>query len=518
MRRCVYFRGACAIGAVLFLVLQLQLQAQTAGPDLPDAPLSRHTHSFGVPEEVSPVLRGHRMKEALPLGGPPLSGSKSRTEASGVSSEPFHWKGLLLQSFAFQSMENGVRIMTADQRDRHNLLDKPFWANYRNSLGQFNMGRWNDGDDFMVNYVGHPVQGAITGYLEVQNDPRGRALKLSNTREYWHSRLRAMLWANAYSVQSEIGPFGEAGVLSEGGYTYPIRCGGSPGASNSCDSPRATFTNNTGWVDFIITPVVGTVTLIGGDAIDRYITDPLVAKHPGSIKYQILRGSLNPPRSLANMLRGEYPWYRDYDHPEVYESQVVKRFERSLDAEPVEHGEFGVFYSSLAVGANRIGCSDCRMTTSGLGAEVGMRVLPYLDLVASVENQPGISPLPSTKTGGSLAVATFGLRSGYSTKHVALRLALKPGFATWSHVLPESAGRPDHRTSNFAAAAEASGDARINKHLALRVTVEQLLIRYRSPITDPPGIGTPPDLSFLSHENFINSTNWGVRVGPVVRW
>ena len=33
-----------------------------------------------------------------------------------------------------------------------------------------------------------------------------------------------------------------------------------------------------------------------------------------------------------------------------------------------------------------------------------------------------------------------------------------------------------------------------------------------------PGIGTPPRLSFLSHDNYINSTNWGVSVGPVLRF
>jgi hypothetical protein len=45
-----------------------------------------------------------------------------------------------------------------------------------------------------------------------------------------------------------------------------------------------------------------------------------------------------------------------------------------------------------------------------------------------------------------------------------------------------------------------------------------MLIRYKSPYRDPPGIGTPPNLSFLSHDNYINSTNWGVRIGPVLRF
>ncbi len=48
--------------------------------------------------------------------------------------------------------------------------------------------------------------------------------------------------------------------------------------------------------------------------------------------------------------------------------------------------------------------------------------------------------------------------------------------------------------------------------------MEQMLIRHKSTMRDPPGIGTPPRLSFLSHDNYINSTNWGVTIGPVFRF
>jgi hypothetical protein len=56
--------------------------------------------------------------------------------------EPYHWKGLLMQSFAFDMLQNATRIVTANQKDRHLLLNKPFWSDYWASLGQFNMRRW----------------------------------------------------------------------------------------------------------------------------------------------------------------------------------------------------------------------------------------------------------------------------------------------------------------------------------------------------------------------------------------
>lgn len=446
---------------------------------------------------------------------------KAQPASSAV--EPYHWKGLILQSLAFEALQNSTRIITADQGDRHLLLNKPYWSDYWASLQQFNMRRWNDGDSIPVNYIGHPLQGAISGYIEVQNDPRGRSLRIGvDGRQYWNSRFRAFLWNTVYSTQWEIGPLGETAIFNQGGFTYPIQCNKHTTGPGSCTSPNAKYTNNTGWVDFIITPVVGTLWLVGEDALDRYVSDPLVRKHPDSFGYKVLRSSLNPGRSLADMLRGRYPWYRDYEHPTEYESPVVERFEEALEEEPREAVDVNLFYSSLALRTNQAGCIGCRTSTAGAGAEVGFRVRRYIDAVTLVRVQPNASPLPSMNIGGSLLGANFGVRAGYSGRYAALKVTLAPGFASYSDVIPaateaEPIPKPG-RNFNFSALAALSGDVRVNGHLAFRASLDQLLIRYKSPYRDPPGIGTPPRLSFLSHDNYINSTNWGFRVGPVFRF
>ena len=74
------------------------------------------------------------------------------------------------------------------------------------------------------------------------------------------------------------------------------------------------------------------------------------------------------------------------------------------------------------------------------------------------------------------------------------------------------------RNFNFNAVAPISGHVRFSSHDAFRATAEQMLIRYKSPSRDPPGNGEEPRVSFLSHDNYINSTNWGVRVGLVLRF
>jgi hypothetical protein len=84
--------------------------------------------------------------------------------------EGYHWRGLIAQSLFFNVIENSFRAASDDQI-RTLLANKPFWHDYVASIRQFNMRRWNDGDDFRVNYVGHPMQGAVSGFIEIQNDP-----------------------------------------------------------------------------------------------------------------------------------------------------------------------------------------------------------------------------------------------------------------------------------------------------------------------------------------------------------
>lgn len=500
--------------------------AQDSSPaELPAAPLPdlayhsaqvlRPAAAIDFDEDVQP----RSDSDLTAFAPPPFPGEgQSRYKPGRETSEPYHWKGLLLQSFAFDLLQNSTRVITADQNDRHLLLNKPFWSDYWASLGQFNMRRWNDGDSFQVNYIGHPMQGAISGYIEIQNDPRGRSLRFAPRSEaYRHSIARAFLWETVYSTQWEIGPVGETAIFNQGGFTYPLGC---RKRDLACEA-TAKYTNNTGWVDFVITPVVGTLLLVGEDAMDRYVTDPLVARHPG-FGYKVLRSSLNPNRSLANMLRGRYPWYRDYEHPSEFESPVVSRFERALDAEPRERADLNLFYSGLSLRTGEWTCAACRTVTSGAGAEIGINVRRYVEVVLIGRAQPFNTVQFGPAQGGSLFLLNLGLRAGYSGSRAALKLSLSPGFASYQpYGTPLSGGSPASspgRTFTFATVAGIEGDLRAGRHLAFRATLEQTVIRYKSAVRDPPGIGHPPRLSFLSHDNYVNSTNWGLRAGPVLRF
>ncbi len=433
---------------------------------------------------------------------------------NGDIKEKFHWRGLLLESIAFDSVQNSVRIMTAGQHDRHILLNKPFWSDYGASLEQFNWRRWNDGDSIKVNYIGHPMEGAIAGYLEIQNNPNDRAIRRMNTRAYWHSRLRAFAWSAIYSTQWELGPIGESAIFNQGGFTYPIQC------APNCN-PSSKYTNNTGWVDLIVTPTIGTIWLIGEDALDSLITDPLVRRHPHNFGYLVLRSGANPSRSLANMLRGRYPWYRDYEHIPPQQSRLTTRFDTALDRAPEEHLDLFLMFAAASFPSRLESGSIVPQRRTGGGAQLGIRLSRYLDVTAAASVYPDQPNLPASHQGPVLDFA-FGVRSGFSGKYFSLKAGVAPGFVSTPRSIdysndPTTSPR-SVRCSNFQWTGTLAADLKVSARLAARISLQNAVIRYKSTQQDTEGIGSPPHLYFLSHDNYVNSTNWGLELGPVFRF
>ena len=237
------------------------------------------------------------------------NGQESAIVQGGMQ-QGYHWKGLLWQSLGFISAEDTYRLMT-DHYMRKLIADGPYWENYGIAMQHWDMNRWNDGDDFVVDDIGHPMQGAVSSFIAIQNSPKWQRLRIGESREYWKSRFWAMMWAAAYSTQQKIGPLGEAALGNDGGVTYPLHC------PYRCTNPKAEYTNNTGWTDFIMTPFGGAFWGVGEDFIDRFVSDKIQGDSDRLI-FKIMRGSLNPTRTMANALRGKAPWYRDYEHPIAY--------------------------------------------------------------------------------------------------------------------------------------------------------------------------------------------------------
>jgi hypothetical protein len=208
------------------------------------------------------------------------------------------WSRVLGESFIFLAAQHGGNI-AMDSDTRNQLTHGDFWAKYEYCVEHYRWSRWKDDDPFGVDYIGHPMMGAVTSSIYEQNDPKQRALMYENSQRYWMGRLRAMAYSAAYSAQWKIGPASEASVGNTG-INYYIR------------ARDGVYTNETGMQDFFFTPIGGLAWNVGEDAIDRFILSRV--RHGTRNKWLLLASSLSTPgKSAANVARFRAPYYRDPD-------------------------------------------------------------------------------------------------------------------------------------------------------------------------------------------------------------
>lgn len=196
------------------------------------------------------------------------------------------WKSILWQSSAFLALEHGFRFAT--EPGTRAQFGGPFFKDYGNAIK--GLRGWGDTDPFIVNYIGHPMQGAVTSYIYTNNNQTGKMAEFGANRAYWTSRLKAMAFSAAYSTQFEIGPISEASLGNVGSSAVP---------------------GTMGWVDLVVTPTAGMGWQVTEDMLDRYVIRTLENKIRWGPAIIAFRGVLNPSRSFTNALRMRVPWHRD---------------------------------------------------------------------------------------------------------------------------------------------------------------------------------------------------------------
>lgn len=199
---------------------------------------------------------------------------------NGVSNK-FHWRPAVLQSIMIQGFQHTYAVVVQERMRRE--LKGPFFKDWFKSVR--GLKGWDDGNKFFTNYVAHPMQGAMTGFIFLQNHDRLKRQKFAESKTYWNDRLKAMLWSAAWSTQWELGPFSQASIGNVGLY------------------------KGMAYVDLVVTPTVGTAWMVSEEALDRYIVRHLETKN-FALKI-LIRTLLNPMRAVANALRLKEPWYRD---------------------------------------------------------------------------------------------------------------------------------------------------------------------------------------------------------------
>jgi hypothetical protein len=202
------------------------------------------------------------------------------------------WKDVLMQSLSFTTAMNLFRLATEPSTRRD--LRGPFWKDYFKSVKS--LRGWRDGDEFLVNYIGHPMEGAISGTILIHNDPKANQLRFGRDKRYWISRLKALGWATVVSTQFELGPFGEAAIGNVG------------------MTPSEKSRHPAAYVDLVVTPLAGTAWLVGEDMLDRFLIRRVERRTTNRLVRAIFRAFFNPSRSFANSMRGHWWWHRD-DRP-----------------------------------------------------------------------------------------------------------------------------------------------------------------------------------------------------------
>jgi hypothetical protein len=220
--------------------------------------------------------------------------------------ENFHWGRALFESFVYFSIAQAY-VVHDDYRwvviDNGVPLNH-YGRDYKQSLHTWIHSGWDDGDPKLYSYVGHPNEGALTAFIQIQNDPQGRTLELANSKAYWWSRFKAFWFAAAYSTQWSIGPLSELTIEKYGTKSRPPW---THAATWPCYQHCVT---GVGQVDVVITPVAGTGWVVGEDFLDKGIVRRLEAHTRNLFPIDLTRCALNPIRSGANILHGKRPWYR----------------------------------------------------------------------------------------------------------------------------------------------------------------------------------------------------------------
>lgn len=233
--------------------------------------------SGSLVDSVADLLEASQpSRELIPADDTRFSPSGSGAPHGGVM-------GAMSDSIRLLTMQHALRVGFSSKT--RSELGGPFLKDYGSSI---RMPRtWGDGDGWLVNYVGHPSQGAASGWIWLQNEAGAERQQLGLSRRYWFSRGRALAWSAAYSTQFEIGPYSEASIGNVG-----LR------------------PETTGWTDYVTTPLGGLAWIVAEDAIDQHLIR-LVERHTTSKPLRALsRSLLTPNRAMANLAGGRWPWHR----------------------------------------------------------------------------------------------------------------------------------------------------------------------------------------------------------------
>jgi len=276
-------------------------------PELPAGPRPsyfQHSPAFAEFSLTASATVSPAPDSPVQADTPPPKLTKQELDSACQSGElrgkpcKLQWLPMLWEMFEATAVENSGNI-ALDSDTRYDLTRNPYWATYIKCVHQYRYRQWSDDTPFIVHDIGHPMQGAAVYSIYQQNDPKSRGLGWVNNGNYWRAHFKAMAVVTLYEIQWKIGPASEAAIGNSGLNTYytPHVIGRT--------------TNETGFQDFVITPLYGLGWNIAEDLVDKYVMPRIWRRtHNKFILTALL--PLTPCRAAANWLRYKPAYYRDY--------------------------------------------------------------------------------------------------------------------------------------------------------------------------------------------------------------
>ncbi len=266
--------------------------ATIAAADLPDAPAPNFPGApatAAITAESTSVIAVSRAPDRV-------SPEDCSLDTSHSPRCRVHWHQLIIEGTLFNAFQDAGNLYTGYWY-RYETTHGNWWDRYINSAAGWAWNRWPDYNPFLDDYVGHPMMGAITNDIWIQNDPKGMAVVQSNSWPYWRRLLRAGTFSTAYSFWWKLGPTGEAAIGHNGDHNIP-------------DASGKHRSNETGWVELVTTPVGGVLWTMAEDAMDKHVVAPIEGS--GRNPFAMIGLSmLEPAHATANIFRFRPPWYRD---------------------------------------------------------------------------------------------------------------------------------------------------------------------------------------------------------------
>jgi len=309
----------------------------------------------------------------------------------------FQWKPALGQYSLEIAIQHAWRF-AHEQGTRDATGYGPWFQDWIHSIGETR--GWDDGDGWHAGFVGHPLNGAIYGFIERQNDPLYRKVEWGDGHIYWMSVMRSLSFAAIGSTQWTLGPVSEASLGN-------VQLHASPG-----------------FIDLVTTPGLGMIVMMGEDMLDRYVIIPLENHTANPWLILVARSLGNPARSFANLMAFKQGWHRE-TRPGIFgenhqrRKELVKEYkeglisapfgphtseERALMNKTVERlpsKEADIELNAYAVYESFLGGGSC----VGGGGQGATRVNPALQVVAEVNGCMIINSMPKHQSGDSTMFA-----------------------------------------------------------------------------------------------------------------